>query len=72
MIGQTKSNKNCISQKNLQTKPNIACPVQISPSPSCQETKQIYTISVWSAKQVNSYMYMITNVYDVDTMSRDK
>lgn len=45
---------------------------KVSPSPSRQETKQIYTISVWSANQVNSYLYMIANIYSDDTLSRNK
>jgi hypothetical protein len=50
MIGQLKAIKIAYLKKFTNKKPNIACPVQISPSPSCQKTKQIYTISVWSAK----------------------
>jgi hypothetical protein len=66
MIGQLKAIKIAYLKKFTNTKPNIACPVQISPIPSCQEIKQIYTISVWNAKQVSSYLYMIANIYSDD------
>ena len=68
MMGQLKPITIAHLKKFTNTKPNTACPVQIPPSPSCQETKQIYTISVWNAKQVNSYLYMRANIYGDDIM----